>query len=84
MGIRLDQALAERFEVLGLPHWESNDDLRELLMRVSAVLPMRRPSAMDTPRFRRLLIDATSGVTSRIFRLLETVAIAAIRNGQER
>jgi hypothetical protein len=84
IAIRLDPALAERFEVLGLPHWGSNEDMRELLLRVAAVLPLRRSSTMDTPRFRRLLIDATSGVTSRIFRLLETVAIAAIRNGQER
>lgn len=82
--IRLDKALAERFEVLVLPHWGNNEDLRDLLLHVSAVLPLRQPSLTDTQRFRRLLIDATTGITSRLFRLLETVAVAAIRSGKER
>lgn len=84
LAVRLDPQLAERFEVLTLPHWGNNDDLRDLLLRLAAVLPLRQPSALDTPPFRRRLLEATGGVTSRIFRLLETIAIEAIRSGAER
>lgn len=83
MTFRLDPQLAERFETITLPRWTNSEDLRALLLRLAAILPLHRPSAMDDPRFRRLLMDRTEGVTGRIFRLIENVAIEAIRSGRE-
>ena len=49
-----------------------------------AVFPLRQSSDLTSLASRRLLLDRTEGVTVRIVRLLETLAIDAIRSGKER
>jgi Bacterial TniB protein len=45
---------------------------------------LRRSSDLTSPACRRLLLDRTDGVTVRIVRLLETLAIDAVRSGKEK
>ena len=47
------------------------------------ILPLRRPSDLATAAVRRKVLDLTDGVTVRIFRLMETVAVEAVRSGSE-
>ncbi|MBP2294355.1 TniB family NTP-binding protein [Azospirillum rugosum] len=82
--IRLDDQLAERFEHLALPKWTSGPGLEQLLLRLSSILPLRRPSSLSGPRARRLIIEMTAGHTNRIFKLIETLTIQAIDSGDER
>ena len=79
-----DPQLAERFEAFHLDHWKNDRRLAELLISLAGVLPLRRPSALHTAEVRRRVLELTDGVTVRIFRLVESVAIAAIRSGEER
>jgi hypothetical protein len=49
----------------------------------AGLLPLRRPSLLDEAEVRQRVIALSEGVTGRIFRLMEAVAIAAIRSGRE-
>ncbi|NIJ42814.1 hypothetical protein FHS78_003122 [Parvibaculum indicum] len=78
-----DPQLAERFEALHLRHWKNDARLAQLLASLATILPLRRPSNLAAPAIRSRVLDLTDGVTVRIFRLIETVAVEAIRSGAE-
>jgi hypothetical protein len=78
-----DPQLAERFEALHLRRWTDDRLLAQLLSSLCALLPLRRPSALETTSVRKRVLELTDGVTVRIFRLIETVAVEAIRSGAE-
>ncbi|MER9606477.1 TniB family NTP-binding protein [Mesorhizobium sp. M0243] len=78
-----DPQLAERFEAFHLGRWANDLHLSQLLSSLGGILPLRRPSELGTAAARRRVLDPTDGVTVRIFRLMETVAVEAIRNGSE-
>lgn len=78
-----DPQLAERFEAFQLQHWKNDARLAQLLASLATILPLRRPSNLAAPAIRTRVLDLTDGVTVRIFRLVETVAVEAIRSGAE-
>jgi hypothetical protein len=78
-----DSQLAERFDAFALPRWTNDEALRKLVASLGAILPLRQPSKLDAPVVRKCILDMTAGVTNRIFRLIETVAVAGIRSGRE-
>lgn len=79
-----DPQLAERFEAFHLGRWSNDRHFAQLLSSLGSILPLRRPSELAVATTRRRVLDMTDGVTVRIFRLIETVAVEAIRNGSER
>lgn len=79
-----DPQLAERFEAFHLPRWSDDRHFGQLLSSLGSILPLRRPSELATAVIRRRVLEMTDGVTMRIFRLIETVAVEAIRDGSER
>ena len=79
-----DPQLADRFEALELPHWHNDEAFRRLLASFEAVLPLRKDSDLAAPVIRRLLLERTQGITVRIVRLLEALAVEAVRSGKER
>jgi hypothetical protein len=79
-----DAQLAERFEAIHLKRWSNTQELAQLLASLGSILPLREPSQLGTAAVRRKVLDMTDGVTVRIFRLIETVAVEAVRNGNER
>ncbi|WP_333473646.1 plasmid replication protein RepC [Xanthobacter dioxanivorans] len=78
-----DPQLAERFEAFHLQHGKNDARLAQLLASLATILPLRRPSNLAAPAIRTRVLDLTDGVTVRIFRLIETVAVEAIRSGAE-
>ncbi len=78
-----DPQLANRFDAFELVHWRDDESLKLLLASIAAILPLRKPSRLDAVGVRHNVIAMTQGITVQIFRLIETVAIAAIRSGQE-
>ena len=78
-----DPNLADRFGAFELQSWRNDLALRQLMASFAGLLPLRRPSELDTNDVRQRVIALTAGVTGRIFRLMEAVAIAAIRSGRE-
>ena len=78
-----DPQLAERFEAFHLERWQNDLHLSQLLSSLGGILPLRRPSQLGSAAARGRVLDLTDGVTVRIFRLIETVAVEAIRSGSE-
>jgi hypothetical protein len=78
-----DVQLARRFEELPLTRWSANDEFEDLVVTIVRNLPLRNPTVLSARAMRRLL-QVTGGVTSKVFRLLNQLAIEAIKNGTER
>jgi replication-associated recombination protein RarA len=78
-----DQQLADRFEAIELPRWHNDEAFRRLLSSFQAILPLKQRSDLVSPAMRRLLLERTDGVTVRLVRLIETLAVEAIRAGSE-
>lgn len=79
-----DGQLAERFEALHLKPWKNDAAFAGLLKSLGHILPLREPSDLTGPATRARVHALTSGVTARIFRLIETAAEAAVHSGRER
>jgi hypothetical protein len=79
-----DPHLADRFEAHHLLPWRNDDEFVELLTAFEHTLPLRRRSDLRSAKVRHHILDETAGITVRIFRLVENVAIDAIRGGEER
>lgn len=79
-----DAQLAERFDALHLARWTADETLARLLASLTSIMPLRRPSNLQTAAVAKRVVELTDGVTVRIFRLIETAAVEAIRSGEER
>jgi hypothetical protein len=78
-----DVQLARRFDVVTLPRWKADDEFQQLVLAILRNLPLRQPSILTARGLKRIL-RVTEGVTSKIFRLVNEVAIQAIETGTER
>ncbi|MBF5092290.1 AAA family ATPase (plasmid) [Sphingomonas sp. NBWT7] len=83
IAILTDPNLADRFAAFELAPWRNDHSLRQLMASFAGLLPLRRSSRLDDHEVRQRVIALTEGVTGRIFRIMEAVAIEAIRNGRE-
>jgi replication-associated recombination protein RarA len=79
-----DQQLADRFEIMELSRWRNDEAFNRLLASFLGLLPLRQRSDLLAPAVRKALLDHSDGVTVRIVRLIEALAIDAIRSGRER
>ncbi len=79
-----DAQLAERFEAFHLKPWKNDAVFAGLLKSFRLILPLREPSDLTGAATRARIHGLTSGVTARIFRLIETAAEAAVHSGKER
>ena len=75
--------LADRFEINELSRWRNDEAFSRLLASFLGLLPLRRQSDLLAPAVRKVLLDHSDGVTVRIVRLIEALAIDAIRSGRE-
>ncbi len=78
-----DAQLARRFDELTLTRWSSTPAFEELMISILRNLPLREPSVLSALSLRRIL-QITDGLTARIFRLMNDLAIAAIESGTEK
>lgn len=79
-----DPQLAEWFEAFHLKRWSNDRYLAQLLSSLAGILPLREPPDIGNAAVRQRVLELTDGVTVRIFRLIETAAVEAIRGGSER
>jgi hypothetical protein len=77
-----DVQLARRFDGLSLPRWIANKEFEQLVLAIIRNMPLREPSILTVKGLRRIL-QTSDGVSARIFRMLNEVAIEAIETGAE-
>jgi len=78
-----DQQLADRFEAAELSPWRNDELFCRFLATYQAMLPLRKRSDLLAAPVRQSIIDLSEGITVRIVRLIESLAIEAIRSGKE-
>ena len=77
-----DVQLARRFEELTLPRWQGDEEFQELVVCILRHLPLKLASQISARALRQVL-QATEGVTARVFRMFNDLAIVAIKTGTE-
>jgi hypothetical protein len=75
--------LARRFDSVSLPRWLAGKEFEQLVLAIIRNLPLKEPSVLTVKGLRRILL-ASDGVSARIFRMLNDMAIEAIETGVER
>jgi hypothetical protein len=81
---RLDEQLANRFELLTLPRWQFDDlEYAQLLATFERHLPLRRPSNLTDPDLARRILTLAGGLIGGIAAILRQAAVAAIESGHE-
>ena len=83
IALTTDEQLADRFEAYDLPLWQNDEAFMRLLVSFQSTFPLRRSSDLTSSASRRVLLDRTRGVTVRIVRLLEALAVDAVKTGKE-
>ena len=82
--IHSDEQLANRFEPLGLPPWQDDEEFRNLLGTLEAVLPLRRRSDLAKAELARRILCASEGILGEIVAIVTRAAVRAVRTGAER
>jgi hypothetical protein len=78
-----DVQLARRFEEFPLTRWSANEEFEDFILAIIRNFPLRNPTVLSARAMRRLL-QVTDAITSKVFRLLNQLAIEAIKNGAEK
>jgi hypothetical protein len=82
--IHSDDQLANRFEPLGLPPWQDDEEFRSLLGTLEAVLPLRRRSDLAKAELARRILCASEGILGEIVAIVTRAAVRAVSSGAER
>lgn len=77
-----DVQLARRIDEMRLDRWAANEEFETLVALILRNLPLRNPSVLNARTLRRIL-QLTDGVSARIFRMLNELAIEAIETSAE-
>ncbi|PPQ34237.1 TniB family NTP-binding protein [Rhodopila globiformis] len=78
-----DVQLARRFEEFPLSRWSADEGFENLVRAIVRNLPLRQPTVL-TARAARRILQSTDGVTAKVFRMLNDLAVEAIETGTER
>lgn len=81
--IQSDDQLANRFEPIALPRWSYNEEFRELLRTLEALLPLRRPSNLAKPALAQKVLAAAEGILGEVVTILTRAAVRAVTTGTE-
>ena len=77
-----DVQLARRFEEFPLTRWSAEEGFEQLVLAIIRNLPLREPAVLSVRAVRRIL-QVTDGITAKVLRMLNDLAIAAIEAGVE-
>jgi hypothetical protein len=77
-----DVQLARRFEEFPLTRWSAEEGFEQLVLAIIRNLPLREPTVLSVRAVRRIL-QVTDGITAKVFRMLNDLAIVAIEAGIE-
>jgi len=83
LAIRSDPQLENRFEPLLLPRWEVDEEARSFLSSYSQILPLRKPSRIDSTVMAEYLLQRSEGNVGELIELLNRAATVAINTGEE-
>ena len=83
LAIRSDPQLENRFEPLLLPRWVADDETRSFISSYTRVLPLRKPSSIDSTPVVKYLLENSDGNVGELIDFLNRGAQLAIESGEE-
>ena len=83
LALMSDPQLRSRFSRIEVNCWQDDEALKAFLACLVQNLPLRRPSPVDSPSIRKLVLERSAGLTTNICEAYERAAVAAIRSGRE-
>jgi hypothetical protein len=81
--LHTDPQHASRFDVIGLPLWDLNQDFQRLVTSFERILPLKKPSNLYKPELAANLHVISGGNIGNLHRLLVECATEAIKSGTE-
>lgn len=81
--LNTDSQLASRFEPIQLPNWELNIEFRRLLVSFESLLPLFKPSGLDSKGLAIRLYEMSEGNLGSLAKILEAAAVIAIKTEVE-
>lgn len=81
--IQTDPQFANRFEPVGIPRWELDQEFLRLLFSFEKVLPLKLPSQLHQDALARTLFSMSEGYIGELSSLLNDAAVYAIKNNIE-
>ncbi len=82
--IQSDDQLANRFEPMPLPPWPKNQEYRQMLKTLEALLPLRRASGLAKHALAAKIHSATGGILGEVVVMITRTAVQAVTSGEER
>jgi len=82
--LHTDPQLSSRFEALGLPHWDLNEEFLRLLKSFEKRLPLAEPSELTGRQMAILIHSLSGGTIGGISKILKKATKLAIRGRKER
>lgn len=81
---RTDDQMENRFVPVVLPHWRYDKDFRQLLSSYERILPLKKPSNLNSNETALKLYTDSEGTIGELSAFLNKAATYAIRTGEER
>lgn len=81
--LHTDPQHASRFDVAEIPIWSNNNDFRKLLGSFERILPLKKPSNLQSSEMSTLIHHISEGNIGNIHRLLVECTTDALKAGEE-
>lgn len=81
--VQSDDQLANRFEPARLPPWRDDEEYRQLLSTLEAVLPLRHPSHLAKSALAEKILAAAEGILGEVVSIVSRAAVRAVMSGSE-
>lgn len=82
--VNTDHQLGNRFEPIGLPRWQNNDEYLKLLASYECMLPLKNPSDLTDQEIAMKLLVMSEGLIGELSEILCRAAIYSIEAGSEK
>jgi RNAse (barnase) inhibitor barstar len=84
IAIAVDPQMSSRFPRIDIPLWREDNSFWGLLDAFERILPLRKPSKINTKSAGKFLLNKAGGTTGGIVSLITDAAVHAIRSRSER
>lgn len=82
--VRFNEQMISRLRPVILERFKDDEEFQALLKCFEFLLPLKKPSNLDSPKLATLIHDYTKGIMGQVSYLLTQASIYAIENGKER
>jgi hypothetical protein len=84
LAIQIDPQMTNRFETIGLPRWDNNEEYLRLLASFEKIIPLKNASNLISPELSQKILLMSEGLIGEISKIIKSAALEVIKSGSER